>query len=236
MSSTKNGAPVRLENSNVGASYLIDYTAPGALEWLRCLVRFFVDEWKVEWIKLDGPNYDKYRLGRLRDRGKTVSESLNETFMAIREEAGPGVLVEGEGMMGLALGKVDLHRVQSDNHPKWYQDHRKDHPYAPRVYGKELIMSFLHNRWWANHRENVILRDYPSPLCHVTLANPNALEQQFTEAEFQTQLVAAVMGSGGLLLTDPMKELRRLPHRFKYVSKLLPVYPGAARNRRSVSG
>jgi hypothetical protein len=37
------------------------------------------------------------------------------------------------------------------------------------------------------------------------------------------------MGSGGLLLTDPMKDLQRTPHRMKWTSKLLPVYPKAAK-------
>lgn len=131
-------------------------------------------------------------------------------------------------MMGLALGKIDLHRVQTDNHSCWHKDNNKDKEYAPRVYGKEMIMGFLHNRWWCNHRENVILRNYPSEFCHARTINTDVLEQMFTEPEFRTQLTAAVMGSGGLLLTDPMKELTCSRERFTWVSKLLPVYNKAA--------
>lgn len=224
----KTGRPVELPNSNVGPSHLIDYSLDAPLTWLRQLVRMFADEWKVEWIKLDGPNYALYRLGRLRDNTMTITEMLARTFEIIREEAGPEILVEGEGMLGLALGKVDLHRVQTDNHTRWYTNNNADNIYAPQVYGKELIMAFLHNRWWCNHRENVVFRDFPSPFCHATATDPDVVEQMFTEAEFRTQLTAAVMGSGGLLLTDPLKELKRIPYRMKYVAKLLPVWPGAA--------
>ncbi len=224
----KNRNILELPNSNVGPSCLIDYSLDEPLEWLRKLVRMFVDEWNVEWIKLDGPNYALYRPGMLRNNSMTMTEMLIRSFEVIREEAGPNVLVEGEGMMGLALGKVDMHRVQTDNHPKWNTNNKADTPYAPQVYGKELIMSFLHNRWWHNHRENIVLRDYPSPLCHARANDSNATEQLFTEAEFQTQLAAAVMGSGGMLLTDPMKELKKTPYRMKYAAKVIPVWPQAA--------
>ena len=224
----KSGQTVVLDTSNVGQSCLIDYTVSGTGEWLRKQVRLFVDEWQVEWIKLDGPNYAVYRRGRLHDRSMTISEMLNRTFEIIREEADLGVLIEGEGMMGLALGKVELHRVQTDNHCKWYENNKSGSEYAPRVYGKELIMSFLHNRWWCNHRENVILRNSPSELSYAGIDNPGAVEQMFTEPEFRTQLTAAVMGSGGLLLTDPLQELRRDQERFAWISKLLPVYSQAA--------
>lgn len=223
------GQAVRFEKSNVGDAVLIDYSVDAALEWLRTLVRLFVYEWQVNWIKLDGPSYEKYRMGRPRNCQLTISEMLNRTFHVIREEAGNDVLVEGEGMMGLALGKVDLHRVQTDNHPIWYYDQNRNQPYAPTVYGKELIMGFLHQRWWCNHRENVILRDFPSPFVPAATGRPHLSEPVFSEPEFRTQIVAAVMSPCGFLLTDPMTELGQNKERFAYVCKLLPVYPHAAR-------
>lgn len=224
----QDGSRLVLDQSNVGQSCLIDYTVPGTEEWLREQIRLFVNDWKVKWIKLDGPNYAFYRNGQMHDDTKTISQMLNRTFEIIREEAGPDVLVEGEGVMGLALGKVDLHRVQTDNHPSWYRGNVKSKEYAPRVYGKELILSFLHNRWWCNHRENIVLRNFPSEFCHASESDRDKVEQLFTEPEFRTQLTAAVMGSGGLLLTDPMKELIRDKERFAWVSKILPVYNKAA--------
>jgi hypothetical protein len=220
--------PVRFENSNVGASCLIDYTVPGTLDWLREQIRRFVDTWQVTWIKLDGPNYTMYRQGRPHDRRQTLHQMLATSFRVMREAAGNDVLIEGEGPMGLALGHVDLQRVQTDNHSVWYTQQKSSSPYAPRVYGKELIMSFLHRRWWCNHRENVILRDFPSPFCHARETQPDAVEPLFNENEMQTQMAAAVLGSGGLLLTDPMKILARQPERLRWISRLLPVWADAA--------
>ncbi len=222
------GKPLELPNSNVGASFLIDYSAPGAAVWLREQVRLFVREWQVTWIKLDGPSYQLYRQGRIRDRSKTIHQMLAMTFDIIREEAGEDVLVEGEGMMGLALGRVDLHRVQTDNHSRWHRDNNTSLPHAPMVYGKEAVMGFLHGRWWCNHRENVILRDFPSPHCHQKAVDSDMTEQLFTAAEMRTQLAVAALSSGGLLLTDPMRELERLPEAMSWIHKLLPVWPQAA--------
>lgn len=225
------GEPVAMPGSNVGPAHLIDYSLDEPLDWLREQVRLFVQDWRVTWIKLDGPQYQFYRRGLLQNRSMSVHEMLIRTFEVIRDEAGPEILIEGEGMLGLALGRVELHRMQQDTHPLWYRhsgDGRKA-AYAPYVYGKELIMGFLHNRWWCNHRENVILRDFPSPFAFEGGDNPYVYGPVFTDAEFKTQLVAAVMGSGGILLTDPMKELERSPERMEWISRILPVWPDAAR-------
>jgi Melibiase len=224
----KNGEPVKMPNSNVGPSSLIDYSLDEPLAWLRDLVKMFVNEWQVTWIKLDGPNYALYRPGRLRNPSMTMTEMLIRSFEVIREAAGPDVLVEGEGMMGVALGKVDMHRVQTDNHPRWYQDNAKSAPYAPQVYGKELIMGFMHNRWWCNHRENIILRNNPSELVAQQTGDGNSVEQIFSEPEFRTQLVSSALSPGGLLLTDPLKELQRYEERMAWIAKILPIYPKAA--------
>jgi alpha-galactosidase len=218
------GEPVCLGNSNVGESYLIDYTVPGTIKWLKEQIHLFSSEWNVTWIKLDGPNYALYRRGKLSDRSLTIHEMLLKTFNVMREVVGDDVLIEGEGPMGLALGEVELHRVQTDNHPVWYRGNDVRQPYAPCVYGKELSMAFLHNIWWCNHRENVVLRDYPSPFCSAKAYNKNAVEQIFTENELQTQLVSTVMSPAGFLLTDPLKELLKTPNRVNYIHQLLPVW------------
>lgn len=222
------GEIVKLENSNVGASCLIDYSHKDAAEWLKKQISRFVTEWNVKWIKLDGPNYLLYRKGRLDDSSTTIHEMLMKTFKIMRDAAGENVLIEGEGPMGLALGSVNMQRVQTDNHPIWNIDNNSKRPYAPCVYGKELAMAFLHSRWWCNHRENIILRDFSSPFSAVKLKDPDAEEQIFSENEMQTQLVSALMSPGGLLLTDPMKELIRNTNRMKYIHQILPVWNQAS--------
>ena len=224
----KEGKAVELGSSNVGHSVLIDYTVPGTLDWLREKIRMLTDEWHVEWIKLDGPNITTYRRGVLRDKKCTFQQMLRKTLKVIAETAG-NVLVEGEGDMTAALGCVDLHRVQTDNQTMWFWMNDTTRPYAPRVYGKELIMSFLHNIWWCNHRENIVLRDYPSPHAIQKELDPRGCELLFNANERRVQLASAMIAPGGLLLTDPMAELIRRPELLADAAMLFPPAPGRTR-------
>ena len=221
----REGKIVELGQSNVGRSVLIDYTVPGALDWLREKIRMLTNEWHVEWIKLDGPNITTYRKGVLQNKKYTFQKMLRMTLRTIAESAG-NVLIEGEGDMTAALGFVDLHRVQTDNMTMWVRSNDTARPYAPRVYGKELIMSFLHNIWWCNHRENIVLRDYPSPHALVKESSPDLCEQLFTANERRVQLASAMIAPGGLLLTDPMAELIRRPELLADAAMLFPPAPG----------
>ena len=218
------GQTVLLGKSNVGESALIDYTVPGTQDWLRGKIRLLVDSWQVKWIKLDGPNITLYRKGVLHNRSITVQQMMRQTFQVIAEEAGSDVLIEGEGSMTAAAGLVHLHRVQTDNHPIWFIDGDPERPYAMQVYGKELIMSFLHRIWWCNHRENIILRDFPSP--HSFVCEQGREEPVFTADEQRVQLAAAMIAPGGLLLCDPMMEMLKRPELLHQADFLFPVSGG----------
>ena len=43
---------------------MIDYTVPEAMQWLRGIVRTFVRDWKIGYLKLDGPSLAHYLGGR----------------------------------------------------------------------------------------------------------------------------------------------------------------------------
>ena len=134
--------------------------------------------------------------------------------------------MEGEGSMTAAVGLVQLHRVQTDNHPIWFLDNDSRKPYAPTVYGKELIMSFLHHTWWCNHRENVILRDFSSSHAFYRSRKPPQDEPIFSEDERRLQLVSALIAPGGLLLCDPMRELLKRKDLLRQADFLYPVKDG----------
>ena len=217
------GELVRLGNSNVGESLLMDYTVEGTADWLREKIRFLRDTWKVEWIKLDGPNIATYRKGVLSDKNTTVQQMLRRTLRIIAEEAG-NIYVEGEGSMTAAAGLVDLHRVQADNHPLWKVGETL---YAPTVYGKELLMSFLHRIWWCNHRENIVLRNFQSPHSFLLQKDPPEEENLFTEDECRVQLTSAMIAPGAFLLTDPIRRMiQECPHLLEKAKMFYPVPEG----------
>ena len=91
------GEPLFRDLSNVGARYVIDFSIPEALEWLRETLSTIVREWHVGYLKLDGPALGHYRGGVLRDRNMTLVQMVRKSLEAIREACGEDVLIEGGG-------------------------------------------------------------------------------------------------------------------------------------------
>ena len=140
--------------------------------------------------------------------------------------AGEDVLVEGEGLYGASIGFVDLQRTTQDTHPCWHLL-ESGTPLLKENLGNDLLSSFLHGRLWHVHRENVVLRDFPSPFHAGKARNPGAVESLLTENELRCQLSAAVLAGGAMLLTDPLALLERSLERFGLIGQFLPPCEGA---------
>ena len=213
------GKPLSKPASNVGPCNMIDFTVPEALEWLRSIVRLMVRDWRIGYLKLDGPCLTHWDGGVFRNPNITSVQVVRQTLQLIREECGDDVIVEGEGIYGPSIGLVDTQRTTQDNHPIWRFDSG-----SPRLkvnMQHDLLSGFLHRRFWHNHRENIILRDFCSP------QNP-PLDRILPENEMLLQLAVASMGGGALLLTDPMDELMRSPKALERISQVLPPFDGDA--------
>ena len=215
--------PLSGPQSCVGEYYVIDYSVPQALEWMCGVVRTMVRNWGAEYIKLDGPNPAKYLGGRLRDPRMTVVQMFRRSLEAIRAECGEDVLIEGEGIYGPSMGLVDIQRVQQDSWAFWT---RPDRPQAGMKENlkNDLLASFLHGRVWHNHRENVILRDFPSPHHHLQRYLLGSTEVIIPENELRFQISAEAMAGGAMLLTDPMDELLRNRRSEVLISQFLPPF------------
>ncbi len=214
--------------SNVGEHFVLDFTAPGALAWLREIVRTMTRDWGIGYLKLDGPALRHYRGGRFHDPRVTAVRQIRLSLEAIREACGDDVLIEGEGLYGVAIGIVDTQRVQMDNFPFWH------HPDtgAPLVrsnHQTDLMSAFLHGRLWHNHRENVILRDTPSPFHARKHVNPALRDTSLPDNELRLQLSAGVLGGGAMLLSDNLPELLRSPERSALIPTFLPHHEGGRR-------
>ena len=82
----------------------------------------------------------------------------------------------------------------------------------------------MHRRFWHNHRENVILRDFPSPLPPTRKSRPELKDFILPENELRFQVSAATLSGGAMLLTDPMDQLLRNPEKAVLISQFLPHY------------
>ena len=219
----RTGKPLYLPGSNVGPCHLLDFTVPEALEWLRNIVRVMVKEWKIGYLKLDGPRMAFYERGAFHNRNMTAIEEVRRSLEVIREECGRDVIVEGEGIYLPAVGLVETQRTTQDNHPYWRAPETGG-PLLKENMKNDLLSAFLHNRFWHNLRENVILRDFPSPLHALGRRAPNAKEPVLPENELILQLSATALVGGAMFLTDPMDELQRNPKKIELISRFLPHY------------
>lgn len=221
----KTGKPLHKPRSNVGPCHILDFTVPAALEWLRRIVRMMVREWKIGYLKLDGPCLAHYQGGQFHNPGMTAIEQVRKSLAVIREECGEKVIVEGEGIYGPSIGFVDTQRTTQDNHPMWYY-HSTGKPCMKENMKNDLLSAFMHGRFWHNHRENVILRDFPSPFHAGKATNPTVKELILPRNELLFQLSAGVMAGGAMLLSDPMHELCRNPDNTTLISQFLPHCEG----------
>ena len=223
----KTGKPLHRPASNVGPCNVLDFTVPEALKWLRGVVRTMVRDWKVGYIKLDGPALGHYKGGVFRDPDITTVQQVRRSLEVIREECGEDVLLEGEGIYGPSIGLVDIQRTMQDNWPYWYSP-KTGGPAMKENMKNDLLRSFMHGKFWHNHRENVILRDFLSPFHHFKETYPNSKDVVLPENELLFQLSAATMSGGAMLLTDPMDQLVRNPRKIELISRFLPHYEEAS--------
>ena len=221
----KTGKPLFKERSNVGACNMLDFTVPEALDWLRKIVRMMVHDWGVGFIKLDGPNLSHYHGGRFHTPNVTTVEQVRESLRVIREECGDDVIVEGEGIYGPSIGFVDIQRTTQDTNTAWY-NLVNGRPLLRENLKNDLLSGFLHGRLFHNHRENVVLRDFPSPFHAGVLKNPESKDSILTENQLQSQISATTFAGGAMLLSDPIPELMRSPRRLALISKFLPHFEG----------
>jgi len=222
----KTGRPLFKARSNVGPCRVLDFSVPAALDWLRQIVTTMVREWGVGYLKLDGPCLWHYAGGRLHDPRVTFIEQVHRSLAAIREACGDAVLVEGEGVYGPAVGAVDIQRTSQDTRTAWH-DLATGKPLMKENLQNDLLSAFLHGRWWHNHRENVVLRDFPSPFHAGVAARPESKDSILTENQLKSQITAAALSGGAMLLSDPMEALARSPGRLALVSRFLPHYEAA---------
>ncbi|MHC4873617.1 MAG: alpha-galactosidase, partial [Planctomycetota bacterium] len=157
----KTGKPLYKENSNVGPCHIIDFSIPEALDWLRDIVRTMVRDWKVGYLKLDGPNMSHYWGGVFNLPDSTAVQQVRKSLEVIYEECKGKVIIEGEGIYGPSIGCVHTQRTTQDNHTYWY-DSDTGRPVVKENLRNDLLSAFTHNKFWHNHRENIILRDFPS--------------------------------------------------------------------------
>ena len=192
----------------------LDMTHPDTLAYAAEVVNIATHHWGFPYIKLDFL-YAAALPGRHHDATQTRAQILRASLEALRAAAGDETFLLGCGCpLGPAIGVVDAMRVSADVDLRWKPNFKgihfmfQDEPHAPSVRNalhNDLTRSFLHNRWWINDPDCLLL-------------NP---ESELSLDEVQT--LASVIGlTGGSLFLSG--DLTGLPlERLRIAEKLLPL-------------
>ncbi len=208
--------------ANAGFQYnmvikALDLSHPEVLEHLRQLAFTLTQEWGYGMLKLDFINAGALPGKRLNPK-LTRAEGLRMGLEAIRQGTGDETFLLGSGCpFGSAIGLVDAMRIGPDTAPSWepwlhwlpwVSPLTKNNPSMPALRNalrNTLNLSSLHQHWWWNDPDCLLVRD---------------IDSRLTEAEVQSA-VSLVGLSGGLLISsDDMRSVA--PERLAWVSKLVP--------------
>jgi len=192
----------------------LDLTHPGALEYVCDVVRSASRDWGYLYLKLDYL-YAAGIKGRFRDRTRTRAQVLRMGLGAIRQAVGPGVTLLGCGVpLGSAIGLFDAVRIGADIGPSWEPRlplvntqlrAEPNLPSARNVLGNSISRSGLHQRWWINDPDCLLL----------------GTDTDLTLAENQSLATMIAITGGSLFLSE---DLSRVPEeRLRIAQQLYPL-------------
>ena len=191
----------------------LDLTAPGALEYVCKVVDAAVHDWGFPYIKLDFL-YAAALQGKYYDGTKTRAQVLRTGMDAIRDVAGEETILLGCGApLGSMLGLVDIMRIGADVSGHWtpayfnisFPFRKEPHmPSAGNSIHNIITRSFLHNRWWINDPDCLLVNK----------------ESSLTLEEVQTLATVIALTGGSVLLSENMETLSE--NRLKIAKALIP--------------
>ena len=192
----------------------IDLTAPGAMELALEPIRKAAHEWGFSYLKLDFL-YAAALQGQHYDPTRTRAQVMAEGMEAIRNVAGPDTYLVGCGLpLGAGVGLVDAMRIGADTNGSWEPEMKgirfpfRNEPGMPSLRNSlrnTLTRAPLHNRWWTNDPDCLIVRE----------------DTLLTLPEIQSSASAIAITGGSLLISDDITNLP--PERLRIGQVLLPA-------------
>lgn len=212
----ENGNPVNSGFVWGGLGRALDLTHPGALGYVRDVIRTAVQEWGYPYLKLDFL-YAAALPGKHYDPTKTRAQILRYALELIREEAGNDAILLGCGCpIGPGIGIFDMMRISADVSPEW----------EPNAFGiRKPVRSEPNMPCARNAIQNIITRTTMDP--HWWVNDPDCLlvraDSKLTLPEVQSLATAISLSGGAILISDDMTKLSE--DRLKIAQSLLPVLP-----------
>ncbi len=209
----RNGKPVNAGFVWNSLGTALDLTHPDAMQYVRDVIHTAVQDWDFPYLKLDFL-YAAALPGHYQNETKTRAQVLREGLEVIRESAGKRTYLVGCGLpLGSAVGIVDSMRIGPDVSGSWKPKFFKiafpfkeepSMPSARNSLRNVLTRANLHDRWWVNDPDCVLVRD----------------QSELTLAEVQTLSTAIGMSGGSMIFSDDLTALSE--ERLRMAAGLLP--------------
>ncbi|WP_457558195.1 glycoside hydrolase family 36 protein [Candidatus Harpocratesius sp.] len=201
---------------NWGANqYAIDLSRTEVLEYLSNQARTISNEWGFDFLKIDFLYASEVIDFIYHDQKYSRAQILRRGLQSIRNGFGNSKKILGCGCpLGPAVGMVDIMRIGPDTAASWFKNEFLFYKLAKisvtslKAALKSTIQrSYMHNTWWINDPDCVIVRENRSHL---------------TEAEIQLELTIFGLSGGQILISDDEKLVSR--ERLDLLNRLLPPY------------
>ena len=213
----KKGKPIHAGFQYNMLMQALDATHPAVLEHLRALMDTLTHQWGYGMLKLDFINAGALP-GKRYNPKLTRAQALRLGLETIRQGAGEETFLLGSGCpFGSAIGVVDAMRIGPDTAPSW-EPYLHWLPWAGPLIKKEpsmpslrnairhtLNLSTLHQRWWWNDPDCLLVRD---------------TDTRLTGPEVHSAVTLVGLSGGMLVSSDDLRKLN--PDRLGWVSLLVP--------------
>ena len=192
----------------------LDLTIPEALEYACSVVRTAAIDWGYRYLKLDFL-YVAALKGRYHDPTQSRAQVMRKGMEAIRSAVGPQVTLLGCGApLGSMLGLVDAMRIGPDVSGFWKPHfgnigillhNEPSVPSARNSIYNVLTRSNLHQRWWINDPDCLLIRE----------------DTKLSIDEIRTLATSIAITGGSMLLSDDLPNLSQA--RMEIAEGLIPI-------------
>lgn len=211
---TRRGNPVNAGFGWNGLTAAFDLTVPGALEAACQAAHTATHSWGYPYLKFDFL-YAAALPGLHFDPTKTRAQIMRAGMQALRAAVKPDTYLLGCGLpLGSGIGLVDANRISCDVNDRWDPQFPgipirfKNEPSIPSVRNalqNILARAPMHNRWWVNDPDCLLLRQ----------------DSNLTLPEIHSMATAIGITGGSLLISDDLTQVH--PERLAIAEVLLPV-------------
>lgn len=204
----------------------IDLSRTKPLDYLRNWSTIITQEWGFDFLKIDFLYASAALNAQFKEKNYTRAQMIRRGVQAIRDGIGNDTFLLGCGApLGPCVGLVDSMRIGMDVKEQWsnmdflfYKIGKATQPSLKSALRSTIQRSYMHNTWWINDPDCVIIRQDQSKL---------------TLDEVLLELTIFGLSGGQLLISDD--ETRVSKGRIELLNKILPPHtPSKEKEQKSL--